>query len=253
MPLLYLLGTGAGFSAPHRTTTMLAITDGASTLLVDCGGDVIQRYLEAGLGLDTLDGLIITHEHPDHVAGFPLFMEKIWLAGRRAPIPIYGIPPALEQARRCWNAFDTQGWDDLPEMLWTAFPHKEHADVLDAPPWRVTASPGIHGKPVVGLRFEHREGGVLAYSCDTEPAPSIARLARNADLLIHEATGSYDGHASAQQAAEVAAEANVSRLVLVHLPPSLDPADLNDARAIFPTTEWGTERGAYPFPHQGTG
>ena len=38
------------------------------------------------------------------------------MAGRRAPIPIYGIAPALDQARRCWEAFDTSSWDDLPEM-----------------------------------------------------------------------------------------------------------------------------------------
>jgi len=74
---------------------MLAVSDARSTLLVDCGGDVIERVLSAGLEVDSIAGLIVTHEHPDHVSGFPLLMEKLWLAGRRRPIPVYGIAPAL--------------------------------------------------------------------------------------------------------------------------------------------------------------
>src|SRR5690625_115438 len=103
MPTLYLLGTGAAVSDAHRTTTMLAVSDGASTIAVDCGGDVIQRMMAAGIDVDTLDALIVTHEHPDHVSGFPLFMEKIWLLGRRRPIAVYGIREAIDQATRCFE------------------------------------------------------------------------------------------------------------------------------------------------------
>ncbi|MEX0747058.1 MAG: MBL fold metallo-hydrolase, partial [Rhodothermales bacterium] len=98
MARLHLLGTGAAVSDPHRTTTMLAFEEGRETLVVDCGGDVVQRLLAAGIDLDTIAALIVTHEHPDHVSGFPLFMEKIWLAGRRRPIDVYGIGPASSQA-----------------------------------------------------------------------------------------------------------------------------------------------------------
>ena len=59
MPTLHLLGTGAAFSDAHRTTTMLAVTDAASTLVVDCGGDVVQRLLTAGIDLTTIEALIL--------------------------------------------------------------------------------------------------------------------------------------------------------------------------------------------------
>src|SRR5690625_8016640 len=98
MPTLYLLGTGAAVSDPHRTTTMLAVSDGASTIAVDCGGDVIQRMMEAGIDVDTLDALIVTHEHPDHVSGCPLFMAKIWVVGRRRPLDVSGIREAVVAA-----------------------------------------------------------------------------------------------------------------------------------------------------------
>lgn len=245
--MLHLLGTGAAVSDPHRTTTMLACTSERNTLVVDCGGDVVQRLLEAGIHLETISALIVTHEHPDHVSGFPLFMEKIWLAGRKKPIPVYGIRPALDQAARVLEAFDTSSWD-LPEIIWNEVEMEESAAVLDDEVWRVVASPGRHGVPVVGLRITARNTGKsVTYSCDTEPFAPIERLARDADILVHDATGEGPGHSSPQQAAEIARDAAVQRLILVHLPPGLTEDDLEAARSIFSPTDVGEELGTYAF------
>ena len=86
-----------------------------------------------------------------------------------------------------------------------------------------------HPVPTIGLRFENKAGEVLAYSCDTAISPAVVDLARNADVLIHEATGSIPGvHASAEEAAETAAEAGVERLILVHMPPAMSDDDLEE-------------------------
>lgn len=248
MPFLHLLGTGAAVSDAHRTTTMLAFSDQGDTLVVDCGGDVVQRLLEVGLDLDTISGLIITHEHPDHVSGFPLFMEKIWLAGRRRPISIHGIRPALDQARRCFETFNTSGWTGMPELQWHEVAQNEQAPVLENETWSVTASPGKHSVPVVGLRVTHRSSGsTVAYSCDTEPVPEIVRLAEGAEVLVHEATGKGKGHASVDEAAEIAAQSGVRQLLLVHLPPGLGDSDLESAKRIFEKVELGKELGRYSF------
>ncbi len=248
MPTLHLLGTGAALSDPHRTTTMLALSDENSALLIDCGGDAVQRAMQAGIDLDTLDALLITHEHPDHVSGFPLLMERLWLAGRRRPLPVCGIRPAIDQARRCFETFDTSGWEGLPEIQWREAAHEEGALVLETFSWRVTAAPVVHAKPNVGLRVEHVETGrAVAYSCDTSPTEAFVRLAREADVMVHEATGDMDGHSSAEQAAEIAARANAYRLLLVHLPPGLTDDDLEPARRWLPDVELGDELGTYTF------
>src|SRR5688572_14593911 len=109
MATLHLLGTGAAFSDASRTTTMLAFA-GETVIVVDCGGDVVQRLLAAQIDLERIEALILTHEHPDHVGGFPLFMEKIWLSGRRRPIHVLGPDAALEQAKKIFGAFNTSGW-----------------------------------------------------------------------------------------------------------------------------------------------
>ncbi len=248
MPQLHLLGTGAAVSDPHRTTTMLAFTDDETTLVVDCGGDVVQRLMASGINLDTIIGLVVTHEHPDHVSGFPLFMEKIWLAGRRKPIAVYGIAPALDQARRCFGTFNTSGWKGMPSIDWREVSHTEGAILLEDDRWRVTASPVVHPAPTIGLRVEHRaNGGVAAYSCDTEPTENVVRLAEGADILVHEATGAGPGHTSIEDAAQIAARAKAKKLILVHLPPGLSEQDLKSARASMDEISLGEELGRYSF------
>ena len=227
---------------------MLAVTEGDSTIVIDCGGDVAQRLLAAGIGLDTIDGLIVTHEHPDHVAGFPLFIEKLWLAGRRRSLTIFGIPEAVRQARRCWEVFDTSEWKNVPDLIYVDVTHEERAEVFEDASFEVTASPGVHATPVVGLRvFSKRTGGVMAYSCDTEPCENIARLSNRADLLVHEANGKGRGHSSARQAAEIARDSGARRLILVHLPLEMSNGDMEVARRIFDRIEIGEDLTSYEF------
>ena len=94
---------------------------------------------------------------------------------------------------------------------------------------------------------EPRPGRRLVISGDTRPCQATREMAANADLLVHEATFAQDeaeraahtGHSTAREAAEIAASANVLRLVLTHFSPRYadDPRYLEkEARAVFPET-----------------
>ena len=247
MPKLHLLGTGAAVAEPHRTTTMLALSNAEGIVAVDCGGDFIHRMLAAGLSPDQLNALILTHEHADHTGGFPLFMEKIWLHGRRKSLPVYGPESALDQTRKIFSTFDTSLWEGLPAIIWSPVEMEPGSQVFEDWGWTVTSSPGDHGVTVLGFRFEDKtSGSVATYSSDTAPCTEIVDLARNSDLLVHEATGPSKGHTSPIQAAEIALAAQVKRLLLVHLSPE-SMSGLKEARPIFPQTDFGLEMGEYAF------
>lgn len=255
MPSLHLLGTGAAISDAHRTTTMLAVSDDATpprSLIVDCGGDVLQRLLACDQSIDRVDGLIVTHAHMDHTSGFPLLLEKVWLDGRNRPLPVVGIDEALAQTDRLWEAYEPvhTDWDGLPPIDWRLIPYERDALFWDEAPWSVTGAPVNHGDtPNVGLRFEHEPtGSVLAYSCDTAPSENVVHLARDADILVHEANGTPgNNHSTAVEAAHVAKKANAERLLLVHLPPGEKSDVVAETRTEFPNTDLGTELGTYSF------
>jgi ribonuclease Z len=227
---------------------MLAFETSGSIVMVDCGGDAIQRLLAAGGDPNHISVLILTHEHPDHIGGFPLFIEKIWLAKRSRPITVCGPGPTLDKARRLFAVFDTSGWTGVPEIEWRTVVLEEGASIWQDEHWNIAGSPGEHGVPVIGLRVEDlRGGGVVAYSADTSRSDVIARLATGADILVHEATGDFTGHTGLQDAAHVAAQASVGRLVLVHLSPDIPEEDIAEARQSFPKLELGEDGARYDF------
>ncbi len=125
----------------------------------------------------------------------------------------------------------------VPEgPLWGRL-HKGETVTLDD--GRTVSPPDLVGAP--------RRGRTLVYSGDTRPHLALLEAARGADLLIHEATFGGDeaeravetGHSTASEAARVALEAGVRRLVLTHISPRYTrdaPELLAEARAVFPET-----------------
>ena len=92
---------------------------------------------------------------------------------------------------------------------------------------------------------EPRAGRKLVYTGDTRPSDAVRSASRNADLLIHEATFGGDereravetGHSTALEAALLARDAGVRRLVLTHISARYSreaPELLAEAKPVFP-------------------
>ena len=92
-----------------------------------------------------------------------------------------------------------------------------------------------------------RPGRRVVFTGDSRPCEETVRISEGAEVLIHEATFADDeqpraletGHATAREAAEVAAKAGVKQLVLTHLSArySINASELlQQAREVFPET-----------------
>lgn len=235
MAKVVILGTASAIPDEKHENTHLAIV-GKETTLIDCVGTPTVRLHKAGIDLSSINDLIVTHFHPDHVSGVPLLLMNMWLLGRQEPLRIYGLHHCVERLEDMMASYHWDNWPDFFPVAFHRLPERARVAVLQKEDYRVFSSPVRHMVPTVGLRIEGQSRGkVVAYSCDTEPTPSIVELAGGADVLIHEASGGGVGHSTAEQAGSAAREAEVGRLLLIHYPTSgADLAQLvAQARRVF--------------------
>ena len=224
MARLVLLGTGAALpNAQHENTYMLL--DGPhAAILNDCAGNPIGRLEHAGVALDRLESVIITHIHPDHTYGLPSLLMGMWLAGRTRPLHIYALGSVAKRLQAILENFEWGEWPGFYAVTFHAIDDAPGAHVIDNADFRIDAWRTKHMVPTIGLRIENKTNGyVTAYSCDTEPCANVLELAQGADLLIHEAAGATPGHSSAAQAGEAGRVSGARKLALIHY---LVPADL---------------------------
>lgn len=220
MTELIVLGSSASVPDAEHDTVSLVLRGADWAVLVECGGSPIQKLAQLGMGLEEPRAVILSHHHPDHLYGLPALVQGLWIGGRETPLPIYGPKQALDRAGALLELLELADREDMFNVEWHPVPLREGREVGSWGEIDVTAAPTVHaGNDTLALRFENRATGrAIVYSADTEPCPAVVRLAAGADLLIHEATGEHPGHSTPAEAAEVAREAGVAALALIHYP-----------------------------------
>ncbi len=122
----------------------------------------------------------------------------------------------------------------------------EHLGVVPGPDYgrlqRGESVAGVRPEQVVG---EERRGRKIVVTGDTAPSDAVVVAAHRADVLVHEATFVHEDvdramqtlHSTARQAAQVAADAEVTLLALTHLSSRYNGKEIGDeAGAVFPDT-----------------
>ncbi|MFJ8581440.1 MBL fold metallo-hydrolase [Micromonospora sp. NPDC093277] len=221
MRLTVLGGCGAWPEAGQACSGYLVEHDGFR-LLVDLGYAAFPRLLQH-VDANQVDAVFISHGHPDHCADLnPLLRARTLRDDRPAPLPVYALPGALDAVL----ALDRPGMLDAAYVL-----HEFTAgNSFDLGPFRAETRLLPHWVPNAGVRLTAGDR-VLAYTGDTGPSPDVVELARDADLLLAEAThvdqvpeDSRGCLSSARQVGRQATEAGVGHLILTHLWPGTDPA-----------------------------
>jgi ribonuclease Z len=231
MPELVIMGSANAIPTRERDNTYLTLHTDEKHVLIDCGSNAWVRLMNAGMTPDQLTDIIITHFHPDHVAGLPLLLMDLWLQGRKSPLVIHGLRETTSRIKKMMDLFWWENWPGFFEVNFAVIP-PEKTTVLGDSSITVWANPVKHLIPTIGLRMDGMDHSFsIAYTCDTEPCQGVDELARGADILIHESAGKAVGHSSPAQAGETAARAEVDQLVLIHYPDNPDENSLiKDAR-----------------------
>lgn len=91
-----LLGTGGMLPLPDRWLTAMLIRYNGRMILIDCGEGTQIPIKMAKWGFKTIDTILFTHYHADHIAGLPGLLLTIGNSGRSEPLTLMG-PPGLRK------------------------------------------------------------------------------------------------------------------------------------------------------------
>jgi ribonuclease Z len=256
-----LCGTSSPLPHPSRAKACVAVFAGGRFWIVDTGPGSWNRIALLRVDASRIGGVLLTHFHSDHIGDLGEFDLNTWVAGRPGPLRVLG-PPGVERVVAGFEeayAQDAQyriahhGAELLPEdagrLAAQPIPGPAGgsgpAVALDEDGLRITAFRVNHDpvKPAYGYRFDYK-GRSAVVSGDTARDSGLVEVAKEADLLVHEAQANHIvemiGEAAAQadrpriakvmhdipsyhtspvEAAEIANEAGVALLVLYHLTP----------------------------------
>jgi ribonuclease BN (tRNA processing enzyme) len=208
-----VLGCCGSYAGPGGACSGYLVRGADTTLWLDAGSGTLAN-LQRHVALDRVDGVVLSHGHPDHWSDVEGFRVALTYVLRREGVPV--LAPA--GVRRL-----------LSEDPGTAFDWREVADGdrVELGGLRLAFSRTEHPPETVAVRVDG-EGRALAYSADTGPGWSFDALGDGIDLALCEATHLREDegsgvHLSARQAATMARRCRVGRLVLTHLWPTVDP------------------------------
>ena len=192
---LYILGSRAGPSVGGaQYMTCYAVVIGDRVYVVDCGYGASEQLVRAGLRLQDLRNIFITHNHPDHNIELGTLIYFAWYAGLTRPLDVYGPPPLKTVLDAYLQALkpDVDVWlDDIghpPMGPVTAHELSRPQAVMDDGTVKVSCTLVKH-TPIfksLGYRID-APGRSIAFSGDTSPMESVVQLAKGADVLVHEA------------------------------------------------------------------
>jgi ribonuclease BN (tRNA processing enzyme) len=215
------LGTGDAFGSRGRAHSGIHIRAPGSSLLIDPGPAIMPQMWKAGLRPSAIDGVLITHLHGDHVAGFPFLLLDFQFASRRKRRLVVAGPRGL--AKRLTTLATTCYRELSDENLRFPIVYKEvnAGDEFTLSGARVSTIGMSHSHTERCLGYRIRSGGkTIAVTGDTGWCRSLVTLSADADLLLIECTAystESPDHLSYLQIAAHRNELKARRIILTHV------------------------------------
>lgn len=221
---LTVLGCSGSAPGPDSPASGYLVEADGARIVLDLGHGAygaLQRHAHPG----EIDAIVVSHLHADHCIDLTAYVVglKYGSADYRAAarIPIIGPPGTRDRLETAYDPLARK----LNLQALFAFAHTPaRGTPVEIGPFTLDFARMNHPVPTSAVRV--RAGGrTLVYSGDTGVCDELVELARDADLLLCEASYGPDDpytpdlHLTGRQAGEHAAKADIERLVVTHVPP----------------------------------
>ena len=228
-----ILGTGWWSVERAGPAHLISIDD--SHILFDCGKNATMQLIKAGISLPDISHVFITHQHFDHNVDFINFVFASWIMGRSKPLILYGPDGTSKLVENLFGpegfyAGDIKSRSQIPGLPMEGIGIRvnevtEPGNVCSTDEWQVRTTLTKHTEffDTWAYRFDSKQGSVVM-AADSGPTENVVNLAKDADLLVHECTGTEEfvrtlkltGHSSSRDVGQTASAAGVRMVALVH-------------------------------------
>jgi ribonuclease BN (tRNA processing enzyme) len=235
-----ILGSGTCVPRLDRSACAVLVETGQAKILMDLGPGTMRRLLTYGLTIFDLTHICLSHFHPDHTAELaPLIFATKYPdeSQRTKPLIVLGGKGLKKFYMGLQAAYGD--WIVLPNEL-LRFRELIQTDLATVAFDQFTLTTCLvnHRPESLAFRIDSPYGVSMVYSGDTDTCDDLVRLARGVDLFICESAMpdalKSPGHLTPSLAGKLASQAEAKRLVLTHLYPPADEADIvKEARSAY--------------------
>jgi ribonuclease BN (tRNA processing enzyme) len=235
---LRVLGKSPSWQDAGGACSGYLLEEDGTAVLLDCGNGVfskLRRYRD----YIAVDAVLISHLHADHFLDLVPYSYALTYAPRQQPVPVdrwpgtetparprlIAPPGARDVFRRVAGAW---GSEDLIENAFTLEEY-EASSRPEVGPFRFSFCEVPHFQETFATCVQSANGGGrLVYGADSRPTQQLVAFAKDADLLLIEATlprperHGERGHLTPREAGEHGRDSGVRRIVLTHISDELD-------------------------------
>lgn len=223
-----VLGSGAGMPQPDRVNSGYALKVDGRIVQFDCGGGISAAFRGAGLNPPAVEAIFISHTHPDHICELPLYLQMLYLAGRKEPVVVYLPEEAILPVQEYCNTLYIFR-EKLPFEI--NYKPVERGSMIDLD--GISIHP-IHNSHLIGYADVIRNYGFsnkmqsfsylisvgdksILYSADLGSEKDLGPFMTDVDLLVVEST-----HIEPASLFDLAQDYNVKKMVLTHIAENFD-------------------------------
>jgi ribonuclease BN (tRNA processing enzyme) len=224
MAEIFVVGSACGFPVPGRGHSSLLLSMSDKSILIDSGEPCSRSLIEAGISLNQIEAVLLTHGHADHTGGLPMLIQSLWLSHRTKPLNIF-LPEELSKPLQQWLNAIYLGPDFIPfELRFVVWETQQLFEVcgLQIRPRETRHLQSLSRKFGNGrfksysLQVEHSDFRIVFSGDLGSPTDLGVQLSNPVDLLVSELA-----HFPPSELFRFLGTQRVRKLLLTHLAPEL--------------------------------